>query len=585
MLSAPTSRKRVRRLVVALTASTALLATSGCSSLPFNSDPQVLRPFVDQIPTEPVVAPVDGRPPDLLLRDFYAAAARPTQGYQAARAFLTEAASEKWKAGEDDSTLIVERIDINSEPGLSDGTRTFEVSGHVIGRLAADGAYIPENGSYQATVEMSRQGNQWRISNLPSGVVLERSELRNQYVPHQLHFLDPSGKVLVSDRRWIYAGQSSLDAVLVNLLLAGPSANLGRGVLNMVPPTAAFSGVNNGVYEFTGMGDLTPAQRILFGAQLVWTLADAGIPGPYSVVLDGFPLTDTFQELTTDDFAAFNPAVSTTAVSALYAVNEGHLQRVGNAGLEPVLGPAGLLQDVASADAVADLSTGGTVAVVHTAADGRKSALSVGVGTTEFTTVLEGDTLTRPSFEFDSTAVWTVVDGHEIVRVVKSPTTGEFARSRVRSASLDDIDGAISVLRLSPSGVRVAMIINGRVYVGVVEQDGSGGRRISSVSEIAPALAGTALTLDWMPNASLIVGTSSVDTPVWRVEQDGAGMSALPSGNVTGPVVAVASTSSTLYLTDKLAIRQLSVGDEPDNRFWREVPWLQGVRAAPVVPH
>ncbi|WKD59712.1 MtrAB system accessory lipoprotein LpqB [Corynebacterium caspium] len=576
---------RYSRLQVGIGALLSGVVLASCSTLPLDSDPQALRSFVADIPTEPALAPVDGRAPDLLLRDFYIASARPTQDYQAARAFLTDAAAEKWKTGDSDSTLIVERIDINSQPGLSDGTRTFDVSGQIIGRLDSDGAYVPGNGLYEGTIEMRLQGNQWRISQLPAGVVLERTELRNYYEPHQLRFFEPSGRILVGDRRWIYSGQSNLDTVLINLLLQGPSHNLERGVVSMVPSTASFVGFNNGVYEFAGMGDLTPAQRILFGAQLVWTLADAGISGPYSVILDGLPLGESFQSLTTDDFAGFNPALSTAAVSSLYVLRNGNLMRVGSSGLEVVSGAIGRLNNLESADLVAGINAGGMAALVRPTEDNEKAELYIGSESQELSKIIDADTLSRPSFEFDSTGLWIVLDGHEVLRVVKSPTTGEFARARVKTAALDDIAGDIKVLRLSPSGVRVAMIIDDRVYVGVVEQTSTGERRIVNISEIAPALNGTARSLDWHPDGSLIVGTSSMDTPVWRVEQDGAGMVALPAGNITAPVTAVAATTTTIYLTDALAIRQISIGDETDNTFWREVPGLQGQRVSPVVAH
>ena len=106
-----------------------------------------------------------------------------------------------------------------------------------------------------------------------------------------------------------------------------------------------------------------------------------------------------------------------------------------------------------------------------------------------------------------------------------------------------------------------------------------------NVTEIAAQLDGTAVSLDWQADGSLVVGTSSAESPLWRVEQDGSSLVSLPSGNVTAPVVAVASGQNTLYLTDALAMRQLPANGTSDSAFWREVPGLQGVRSAPVVAH
>lgn len=120
------------------------------------------------------------------------------------------------------------------------------------------------------------------------------------------------------------------------------------------------------------------------------------------------------------------------------------------------------------------------------------------------------------------------------------------------------------------------------MYTGVVQHTTTGERKIVNVHEMATEIGGTALSLDWQPDGSLLVGTSAADTPVWRVEQDGSAVSSLPSGNVTAPVVAVAASGSTLYITDAHATLQLPASGS-ETSFWREVPGLQGQRSVPAV--
>src|SRR5699024_5836332 len=121
-----------------------------------------------------------------------------------------------------------------------------------VGRITTGGAYKPENGVYEATIEMIRTGGEWRIESLPAGVVLERTELRNQFQPQRVFFFEPGGQVLVSDRRWIYSGHQALDAALITLMMEGPSPTLAPGVRRVLPPEATFAGVVDGVYHFTG---------------------------------------------------------------------------------------------------------------------------------------------------------------------------------------------------------------------------------------------------------------------------------------------------------------------------------------------
>lgn len=566
--------KNYRLLALPIALSLGVGGLSACTSLPRNTDAQVLRTFVAPSPEETAIGPEPGREADLLLRDFYTAAAIPTQNFQAARAFLTPETSKGWDPRE--STLVVDRIDLNTQPGSTAEKRTFAVRGTVIGRLASGGAYHPENGVYEATVEMRMVDGQWRISSLPAGVVLERTELRNQYQPHEVYFFDSSDEVLVSDRRWVFAGRSTLDTVLISLMMEGPSTVLAPAVDNELPPEARFVGLEDGVYQFTGLGGLSEAERTRFAARLVWTLAMANVPGPYQVLGDGAPLLDNTPKLTTDDVAEFNPKAS--SVSTLYALTDGSVQQISGGGAEPVTGDAGHVGNITSVD----IASPDKIAAVQRRADG-SSALMGGTLDGELTEILSGKSITRPSFEHEPSAVWAVVDAKKIVRVVRS-ATGGYAITEVDSSGLEDIDGDISVFRLSRTGVRAAMIIDGRVFTAVISRPEAGERKITNVQEVAPHISGQALSLDWQPDGSILVGTSAAETPIWRVEQDGSALSSLPSGNISAPVVAVAASSQTIYLTDGRAVLQLSAAGG-DSSFWREVPGLQGVRSAPVVSH
>ncbi|QGU03922.1 MtrAB system accessory lipoprotein LpqB [Corynebacterium comes] len=560
---------------------TAVLAVTGlltaCTTLPTNTEPQALRSFEPQVVEQTDLGPQPGQEPDLLLRDFYTASAHPVQDYQAARSFLSPEAAGRWNPSE--SVLVVNRIDLITQPGPTSEQRSFNVSGAVVGRIATGGSYEPENGLYEATVEMVRENGQWRISSLPPGVVLERTELRNQFQPQRIFFVGPTGNVLISDRRWIYSGQQSLDTALITLMMEGPSPTLAPAVNDILPPEATFAGVVDGAYHFTGFSGVDIEARRLFAAQLVWTLAVANVPEPYAVIADGAPLSPTYEQLTTDDFAEFNPLANTSTTAPLYALTDGVVTRVTANQVSPVEGQLGNLRDIESVD----ITSTGSVAAVRKEGSGQDSSVLL-AGTIEdgLNEALRAETISRPTFEVDPQNQWVVVDGDTVVRVVYSGPSGEFTRSEVDSSELEGLDGDISVLRLSRSGARVAMIINGRVHVGVVNRVGPADKRIVNVRELAPQLGGTALSLDWQPDGSLIVGTSSPETPIWRVEQDGFAATSLPSGNITAPVVAVAATPSMIYLTDANAVLQLPTTGG-DNVFWREVSGLQGVRSAPVV--
>ena len=122
------------RWVLAVSACSALVTVTGCTSLPTNSAPHVLRSYSPEVSEAPAVGPVDGQEPDLLLRGFYAANAIPDGDYEAARSFLTSAAASAWKPS--GPALIVDSFGLTTLPGGSPTKRNFAVHGNVVGILS-----------------------------------------------------------------------------------------------------------------------------------------------------------------------------------------------------------------------------------------------------------------------------------------------------------------------------------------------------------------------------------------------------------------------------------------------------------------
>ena len=558
-----------------------VLFVSGCSTLPSDTGPQVVGTYQRQedSPGE-VIAPQPGDDPDLTLRDFYQASAVPGNDHEVARGFLTDTARGAWDASGD--VMVVDSLDIVTAPAnkqsSKDNERAFTVRGTIIGRLKSGGAYVPENEGYEAVIYMKMQDDRWRVDGLPAGVVMERNEMRNHYAPQSLYFYKQSNDALVPDRRWLYKGGEESESTLITLLMEGPSASIAPATRRAAGENVTYAGYDREQgYQFEGLVDLDAHDRTLFAAQLVWTLSKAGHTGPFKVKADGGDLVEGMDSLSVDDFADYNPEESSTALSKLYALNEGNLLEVDDGVAEPVQSTLGSSGDVQSVD-VAD---SGLVAAVR-----RKSnndfSLQIGELDGQLQDAVDGPTLARPTFEYNGQAAWTVVDGDRIVRVVRSKTTGRISKSEVDARSIDEIEGEISVIRLSHSGARVAMVIDGHVYIAAVAQSSSGDKRIVNAREVGPEVSGSALSLDWNMDGSLIVGTSSSQSPVWRIEQDGSSASTMPTGNITAPVVAVASSPTKLFITDSHAMLELpsTVMDETN---WREVSGLQGRRSSPIV--
>ena len=562
-----------RKLLACVTA-VATATLSGCASLPTNSAPHVIRSF-NPVETETQAAgPEKDQAPDLLLRDFYAASARPDADYEAARAYLTEGASAAWDPS--GQTLVVDSIGMTTLPGSPVGQRSYSVHGSVVGSVRQGGSYTPERGTYEATIDMEMVDGQWRISSLPEGVVLERTELRNQYQPYNLYFFDDDDRELVTDRRWVHSQRDTLASDLIGLLMEGPSERLLPALTSSLPSSASYTGEQDGAYTFTGFAGVSEDERARFAAQVVWTLATAGVTGPYTLQADGQPLLDGATDLDTDDFIAASPLVETVGETTLYALAGGKVVRVDERSTQPVEGTLGSADDVAAVD----IAGGEWAAIFGKPGDGADDVFRIGTLGGAGEEVMRAGTFTRPTFEPDASAAWTVADGTRVLRTVESAATGKLTTGEVEVELPEGVDGNISVLRLSRTGTRVVMVIDGSLYTGIVRREASGERSVVNVYEYAHELDGSVISAEWRPDGSLLVGTTT-STPVMRVEQDGSSMTAMSSGNISAPVVAVAASPSTLYVTDANALLQVPASGA-DNPIWREVPGLEGVRALPI---
>lgn len=558
------------------------ILVSSCASLPNSSEPQSLK-RLDNPSSQQDSGPISGREPDLLLRDFYANSANPLKQYAQARNYLTPDANNQWKPGPE--TVIIDRIGMSRNSTAGADHVSYTVTGTIVGTLGEGGAYNPRNEDYHAVVTLERRDGEWRIAELPNQAIIERTELRNRYIPRDLYFFDPTGNTLVPDRRWMFAGTNTQDTALISLLLAGPSPTLAPGVMDELPNSAAYTRTNNGVYELTGLSSLSEAARRRLAAQLTWTLALAEISEPFSFSIDGDLVRNDRNnpKLSVNDFPEYNPSASGTSAGVLYALTNGKASSISDGNVVAVPGFLGTNGGIESMDVASLNHMNVAASVVTTNAEGdKKSQLYMGPVDGDSTKILTAATLTKPTFEANSQAVWTVMDGNKVMRVAQSSSNSSISQTEVDTSELGENHGDISVLRLSPTGVQAAFIVDGRVYVATVARPTAGDRKLTNVRELVPAIGDSAITLEWSVNSTLLVGTVSTDTPVWRAEVDGSSAIPLSSGNIVAPVVAVSSNSSTVFITDSRAALQLSTSG--NSTYWREVPGLEGARSITIVP-
>jgi hypothetical protein len=184
-------------------------------------------------------------------------------------------------------------------------------------------------------------------------------------------------------------------------------------------------------------------------------------------------------------------------------------------------------------------------------------------------TALKADTLTKPSFTRWGYAAWTVQNGATQPEVYQvSVASGTPTWSRVAAPELAKL-GPVTALELSPDGVRVAVVADGRRSLGVVVSAPDGGDQPADSGSKAVAGDRHGLMIDglhelradlsdvgpvaWADSANLLVGAktaSSAHRTVFRVSVDGQSVDPVTTsqiyGDVFSDVEAIASSNSGL---------------------------------------
>ncbi len=590
---------RTARIRAALTVAVCVVAlvVSGCATLPDSSSPQAIGTIDPTPPTTEVATPVPGREPDLLLRDFLQASTEPANRHVAARQFLTADMSARWDDAA--SATIVDKVDVRAESRKSDRA-SYVVGSNIVGYLDPGGVYRAADGDFEAKFTLVRSDGEWRIAEMPDGVIMDRPRFLNSYERRSLYFVDPSGETVVPDPRWITGNPEQTAAQLIGLLVEGPKASLAAAVRNLLEGVTVVGAVTKadgrtgqvgiglgGIrVDFQGIGAMSKEDRELLAAQVVWTLANADISGPYVLLADHQPLDERFPNgWTTADVASMNPLATSSATIGLHALLRGGLVGVAETGVTPVpgfFGAAGNLQSIAlshDGELVAAVAETGGVAPQPAA------QLVVGAyGADVAEPAVDGQSITRPTWSPDETSVWAAVNGMAVVRAVREPGTGRVTVVGVEAGALRAVGGRITELRLSRDGVRAALIIDGRVYVATGVLTPTGECSLTNPREIGFGLGGPALSLDWSSPDTVVVSRAASDMPVVQIAVDGSRIDALPSRNLTPPVIAVEASTTAEFVADSRAVFQLNNRDPADDRYWREVPGLAGLTAIPVLP-
>ncbi len=277
------------------------LVLSACAGIP-TSGPIQQGPSVGVAENDPLFRVIPQSPqvdatPEQLVRGFQNATASVETGYKIAKEYLTDGAASVW--------------DPKAGVRVTDGKTTYALKGNVVSIQGGLTATINATGEYAVEAPGTQLDNisygvtkvngQWRISTLPSGLVLSPSDISRSYRTYDLYFFTRDFSTLVPAPITVPVTSSAVATVLVQSLLQGATPWIAPAVSSAFPEGTRLL-IDAVPVEADGVADVELSPELLgasdetrqkLSAQLVWTLRQVpGITG-VRMTVNGQPVTVT----------------------------------------------------------------------------------------------------------------------------------------------------------------------------------------------------------------------------------------------------------------------------------------------------
>lgn len=426
-----------------------VLALTGCTGLP--TDGAVNAGLgVGGVDTSSDITflpdgPSAGASPDEIVEGFLEAGTSPAGGWEIAQQFLSPALAETWRpdAGvtvdAPGASRTIEAV-VDAEAGLA----AVDVTLTPVASIDAAGTYRESpGGTAEAPYELARNAQgEWRITSAPDGIVLDEQSFAQVFRRYSLQYFDPAWQHLVPDPRWFPRRPTIATRITEAVIAGAPSEWLAASVRTAFPSDVSLAvssvPVTGQVADVTlsaSASDLDPLVLGRMRTQLERSLATLGVT-EVRFFAEGRRLEAEAVDIVS------NRIDSTTFV----LTDDTFGSLVGD--------------EVTALPGVTDavMSIEGTVLAIDLAGDGLSAAVQVGEGIHR---AVDGRTdevdprpgLIGPSMDTDD-FIWSVPRDlpQELVAWAPDGTPYPIAAAWTEAS-------AVSHVRISPDGVRVAAVI------------------------------------------------------------------------------------------------------------------------------
>lgn len=331
---------RLQMIISVVLAGSLISGLSACSNpigLPTQGAVQTMSPVdapAKRVFTDPQGPGTDAQP-ESIVKGFFDAMPAGVQndGYRVAKQFLTQTAAETWN-GDSAATIyesrpsFIRKANTQQAPQSAKGSLIIETDLTIIGRLDSHGMFNPQHeDSVQLSFTLIRVDGQWRISNLPAGVIIAQSDFEQAYRQVSLYQLDSAGISFIPDVRWLSWRNWRTQAV--KELLIGAPQWLGEAVQHTNTAEAKLAvesvPVENGTVKVKlsdVFNQIDEQNRALLVHQIRLTLGDGN--------------SDFDIEIATDDSRSYTDADSNILTGIdqpavpMYSLSAGHIVTLGS---------------------------------------------------------------------------------------------------------------------------------------------------------------------------------------------------------------------------------------------------------------